>query len=364
MGPMMTTPPAAIEFVDEARVAPLTQLDLARDGRIGRFNGGVYRADGSVVEAGLHVKDRYRNEPDALATGAEAMRVPGAHLFGGMLQNTHFGHFMVESLGRLWAAGQLRQVDSVVFYPRHLERPLPGYAKELLWLLGIEADICLASSLMQFETLAVPTPMVTRSGYLAGYPAARRMTQELRGVGRGAGAKKLYVSRSRLNPRDGAILLEERIEQNLEREGYTVIHPERLTIAQQLAHYNSAEHLVFADGSALHLYALVARPDQRVFVVWRRKRNGMFGWQIRSFGGAVVEGAPCVQRLWVPEVSFGAMAQAKAVLDFDDLRRQLVAGGFIGGDGWRDPGAADFSEALERIRTLTKLQYAEQTDIG
>ncbi len=45
-------------------------------------------------------------------------KLAGKHLFCGMLQNSHFGHFMVESVSRLWASGFLKDIDSLVFYKR------------------------------------------------------------------------------------------------------------------------------------------------------------------------------------------------------------------------------------------------------
>jgi hypothetical protein len=56
-----------------------------------------------------------------------------------------------------------------------------------------------------------------------------------------------------------------------EAHGYTIIRPETMSLSRQIIAYNAVEELVFAEGSALHLYAPVARPDQRVFVIWRRK---------------------------------------------------------------------------------------------
>lgn len=321
---------ASIRIVHDGIVAPLTNLQPRKDGRLGQFDGGVYTSEFEPVSEGLQEKQGYENAPVELDGGDVVAEVTGRHLFGGMLQNTHFGHFMVESTVRLWALDVVEPPDTLVFYSRIPGRPLPSYATQLFELVGFEGDVTIVDQPTSFTELLVPSPLA-RSAWVWGYESNRKVFQKLRDIPAGP-HRKIYISRSRLSGNDGAILFEERVEQELSRAGYAIIHPQEISMREQLAIYNGAEDIIFSDGSALHLYALVARPDQRAFVVWRRKAGGFFSAQVESFGGTPLSGAGSVKELWVPAAVPTATANARAVLDFDHLFSELNSLGFI--DGW------------------------------
>jgi len=352
--------PPRIEILSKGRVAPLTNMTVARGGKRGEFDGGAYYSDGSVCATGLQIKGSLDNRPRAIGESEIAERISGCHIFGGLLQNRHFGHFITESITRIWAAEYLSSdFRSIVFYLRSLDRPIAGFVGNVLNELSPGLEVRFVSAPTEFEILAVPEQIGhPKHGFVYGHSAVRRAFRKAR-ANRSAGPKKVYVSRSALKAMEGGFLLEELLEQNLEREGYVIIHPQELSIKEQLDIYYSAENLVFAEGSALHLYALMARPEQRVFSVWRRKMSGGFDWQIRSFGGAPLCGTPSIRRMWVPGSEFGAAARARADLDFEDLRRQLMAGGFISGSNWKNPSDEEIADELGRLQKVTKTPFIE-----
>jgi hypothetical protein len=352
---------ASIDLLTGGGVAPLTQFNVAQAGQPGVFDGGVYDATGAVSITGIQWKGGYRNEPVTHGSISAWIEEPGCHVFGGMMQNRHFGHFMAESLSRLWALKTLgRDFRSVVFYLRTPEKPMPPWAIDTISFIAPEVQVRAIAAPTRFEVLAVPAQLAYRgTGYIYGHSMVRRSMAPLRQF-RAGGAKRVYVSRSQLAAADGGFLLETVLEQNLAAEGYRIIHPQKLPVREQLEAYNDASDLIFADGSAIHLYALVAREDQRVFNIWRRKPGGGFADQIRSFGGQRVQGKPCIRSLWMPPVGFGAATKMKAALDFAVLRDQLVTCDFITGRGWTVPTAADFERDLERLQTVTRVEYREQ----
>jgi Glycosyltransferase 61 len=351
---------ASIEILHNGRVAPLTSLEPAGKGKKGIFDGGAYYRDGELCGRGLQLKSAYENRPAVLAGDAVQERVQGRHLFCGMLQNGHFGHCMVESLSRLWAVRHLEgALDSLAFYLRTPGRPIARFANEIFELIAPKLQVRVVSCPTEFELLVVPEQLAHPTlGVISGHPANRDLVAPLRSV-RSDGPRKVYVSRSRLKQHEGGVLLETLIEENLEREGYAVIHPQELSIREQLGIYNSAEKLVFAEGSALHLYAFVARAEQRVFVVWRRKLGRTFDWHVNAFGGPPVQGTPCIKKVYVPELDFGAMVRARALLDFHALKSQLAEGSFIDGSSWQAPTDSDCEADLSRIRSAAKHAFVE-----
>lgn len=341
-----------IEFLKHSYIAPLTKLTPATSKINGYFDGGVYYSNGIVCEHGLQIKGSYKNSPAPIQYGSDLNYMHGKCLFGGMLQNEHFGHFLIESLSRIWATQYLsHEFDSIVFYPRIPSLPIPSFVIQLFDLLEIEAKVKIVTSITKFDLLAVPTQIVDRcSGVIYGHPVVRSLFSKLSKISSG-GPKKIYISRSHLKANDGAILLEKIIEENLKNEGYEIVYPEKISIREQLDIYNSADILIFSDGSALHLYALISKPYQKVFIVWRKKMNGIFDWQIQSFGGPKIEGLPCVVKIYTSkEDAEKQMVSAKAVIDFSNLKSQLILGGFIAGHNWINPSEKDFLSELAEMQ--------------
>ncbi|WP_162148539.1 glycosyltransferase 61 family protein [Asticcacaulis sp. AC402] len=350
-----------VEFIANAYVLPLTKLHLAGAGR-GHFDGGAYYADGNVCPAALHIKEAYDNQPVPFDTQGVTGQLEGSHVFGGMLQNEHFGHFMVESLCRLWALSTLDgDFRSLVYYNRIPRAPTANFIPQVLDLLCPGVPITLIREPTRIARLAVPTPICNpKNGVLLGHSAMAAMLAPVRAL-RGAGHKRIYVSRARLKPADGMILGETFIEKSLEAEGYHIVYPEELSISEQFKLYNDAYMLVFADGSAAHLYALVARRNQKVFIIWRRKLNYTYIRQIQSFGGYKVHGESTITELFVPADAPEAVTQGKGRPDFNSLKAQLQRAGCITGRGWQAPTEDDIRRQLADIEETLNIRLVRQT---
>ncbi len=83
-----------------------------------------------------------------------------------------------------------------------------------------------------------------------------------------AGAR-LWLSRSQLDS-DARDLNAEATEARLEAAGWTVIHPQTLSIRDQLAHLSRAEVIAGEEGSAFHLLALLEDLSSKRLEVFRR----------------------------------------------------------------------------------------------
>jgi hypothetical protein len=338
---------ASLELLSRGCVAPLTFIESARSDRLGRFDGSVHYSSGEICELGKVGLLRHNYEPAPLDVNL-LLHSDGHHVFGGLLHNGHFGHFIAESLARLWAFDHLdAKYSSVVFYLRQTHLPVAGFVSETLEILipNIETQIVRVPT--EFEVLAVPQEL-KKGSYIVGHPLVKAMCKRLRSRDTG-GAKKVYVSRSRLSLGQGGIFYDHLVDEYMQAEGYRVLYPETMSVREQLDAYAAAERLVFADGSALHLYALVANPDQYVFVIWRRGKYGIFNWQVNSFGGPPVQGEPCLEQLWVPEDKAPDAAHGKAVLNFSLLSKQLREAGFITHAPWDELKPSEIEKQLAMV---------------
>ncbi|MGI4746857.1 MAG: glycosyltransferase 61 family protein [Janthinobacterium lividum] len=346
-----------IEFLYRGRVSPLTHIRFATRERVGSFNGGAYYRSNEVCDVGLQIKPSYKNEPTLLDTKG-LLEARGNYVFGGMLQNEHFGHFIGESLCRVWAFSQLDpSFNSLVFYRRNISLPVAGFVKQVLSIVSPGVSLYIVDAPTQFDMLAVPEQITdVGSGFVHGHVLMHGFQKKMQAIGEG-GAKRVFVSRSKLSRREGGFFGDRLLDHYLEAEGYHVIYPERMTIEEQLAAYNGADQLIFSEGSSLHLYALAAKPAQEVFVIWRRMRHTMFDWQVQSFGAKPLMGKPWIEQLWVPENEIPDAVHGLSVLNFKLLSNELHEAGFITAPGWDGPTEEAINEELEVISVKTNRKF-------
>jgi hypothetical protein len=364
-----------IEVVDRAvmQPGPFMVHSRQRQREVPLRDGIVHRADGSPVALSLSnwhtsVQDTL-TLPDFPADGV-AEPLDGTHLFGGLMK-FNFGILLVRCLPRLWALArpEARDVDGSVLFFWHdtarwlkgsyaPDRVFPGWARDLLELCGVR-NARLVVAPVRVERLVVPSQIGP-----VGHPRQRwhpELAAYLKTVRDKIpfvpGYEKVYLSRRLITQKSrssGGILLEEVLEENLAANGYRIVYPETLPMREQLAVYRSARDLVFADGSPMHLHALVGEPTQRVAIVYRRKPWPIFRGQYEDFGLPVTHIHRLGEVLQVP-VNDGKRTHSIefALLDFDGVRDELAALGMIDPKRWRAPSegevAAARSQAIQDV---------------
>ncbi|MBD3662884.1 FkbM family methyltransferase [Sulfitobacter aestuariivivens] len=295
---------------------------------------GVLRADGKYHAAGA----LWRNgraltiapDPPANATATRE----GTWLWGGVLW-MHFGHFLVESTSRLWALNTLQdQIDGVLFVPK---RPRNGtevheFQKEFISLLAPDMPVECIAEPTKVERLIVPGQGFGLGKMIAGTDAFRAaITADFATDIAPDGPEKLYISRSGLPAGRGNLIGETELEAHLSAQGYAIYHPQNHSLTNQIATYKAAKHIIAAEGSALHLLAMVARPTQHVAIIVRRPSGATRNLEqhLQSFAGITPVTLSQLTRSWKP---LGAAKPRlwKGELDMPALQQDLIAAGFIG----------------------------------
>ena len=301
---------------------------------------GVLQSDGaSCPQAALWRNGR------ALTTPPEKPQAPmaelsGTWLWGGVLW-MHFGHFLVESTSRLWALDHLKEeIDGVLFIPKRPRNSgeVAGYQRDFLQLLGCDKEMRSLEAPARVERLIVPGQGFGLGSLITGTQPfrdsiARNFAREVAPEG----AEKLYISRSKLPAGRGNLIGEEALEQALAAEGYHIFHPEKHDLRTQIAAYKAARQVIAAEGSALHLLAMVARSEQQVAIVVRRPSAATRGLEqhLQSFAGITPVTLYHLIQSWKPK---GAAKSRlwMGEIDMAALQGSLAAAGFIapGGAPW------------------------------
>ncbi|MEM7488277.1 MAG: glycosyltransferase 61 family protein, partial [Pseudomonadota bacterium] len=269
-------------------------------------------------------------------------RLSGTWLWGGTLYD-HFGHFLIESQARLWqihACGIPCQ--GIVFVPKRPRRTggARHFQADVLAAWGIDAEVQLATRPTSVERLIVTPQGIGLGARIAGTPEMRRTAWDHFGIGIAPdGPDRLYVSRSRLAPEHGAILLEPEIEAALAVDGYTAFHPQDHDIPTQIARYKAARQIIICDGSPAHLFAYLARPSQQVGYLPRRRiwHDGPVD-HIAAFARRRPRLLPMPAREWLPRVPKTFRNVFYSMHDMAELGAALAAAEMIETlSAWADP---------------------------
>lgn len=308
---------------------------------------GVRRADGTRARFGTDVFLHRRSRPvplDALET--EAGQRMGRCIYGGVI-GPGFGHLLTQSTGRLWLCDLFPKAPVLFVSSRRGLTGIPDYFVHVLRELGIGNPVELVCQPLQVEELILGEELCNlhrRPSVMPQFPAWLRAHRLATPVKPGS---HLYVSRARLGLFNGQFLQETVLEAFLQQQGYRVIHPETLSMAEQMHAYGSAEKLVFADGSAVHLWSLIARPEQQAAMILRRPLDGHIA---RWF-----QGLPDVRLdyLDVRVADFsrqgGPTNTSVALLDLQALCAALRRLGFLATDKTVGPPRTELEAWLERM---------------
>jgi hypothetical protein len=188
-------------------------------------------------------------------------RLPGEYAYAGPIYG-HFGHFMAEMVHRIVPSLRNNPDLPFIFVSTKGWDPHPNYAQFPEFVKNILSFLNIAASRVRVvsQNTIVERLHVFESGSdLVGGPKPG-YTDMLREFslsrlkelyGRISRPRKIYVSRSALVPQ-GMILGESYFEDQLAKDGFTVLRPEEISFTAQIDYYHKAETIIFPEGSACH----------------------------------------------------------------------------------------------------------------
>jgi hypothetical protein len=316
---------------------------------------GVLRPDGTFVARSITWRGSAQVTVAPPVPKPETVgRLPGRWLFLGPLFG-HFGHFLVESIARIWAFDRLRgEIDGVLYVPKFQNRPehVAGVYRPFLEALGVTAPMVNIEDPVQVDVLHVPEQGFGMFQMIEGAPEFRDFIRAHAGRGIAPhGPPRIYISRTELPPARGSILGERVLQTRLEAEGYVPFHPQKHDFATQIAAYKAATHVVSLDASPLHLLALVGNGRQKVGIIARRAGglDEIFARQIRAFHEAEAYPLGFLVRNWIEEAASRPSRTSWGEVNFAALSVALREAGLItGAVPW--PGLTEAERAAEVAR--------------
>lgn len=314
---------------------------------------GVLRQDGSFCEFSRGIMGPRRATEDAVPRDGQALQLSGRHLFGGWIR-PHFGHFLLESTPRLWVLDEMSdEIDGVVFIPFRSggARKARNRYRPLLDIFTGGKPLNIISKPTQVEELIVPDPGFGHGIRITGSPRYRAFLRaQIEKAIAANGPERLYISRTQLLDKRGGVFGESQIEALLEKDGFTIFHPQLFSAEEQLAHYSAAREIVCLDGSALHMAAYAIQPGTRVGMIFRRRAGLLKGLvsQLETFGDAEVICLDALRNSWVDENARRVDFRSIGELDLPRLQAMLTDAGFL--------------SSQPKVQDLTSAEIAEIID--
>lgn len=324
---------------------------------------GVLTPHGHFVEQSISWSNSTTpvNSAPTLPANAEIRDLPGSYIFGGIYYG-HFGHFIVESLARIWALDAVgHRVDGMIFTPKtpRITQHHVQHYRQVLTSFGIELPIEIAHEVTRIEKLYVPRQGFGMFDLIDGSPEFRDYINRHAGQNVPAeGPERLYVSRSLLPTHRGSILGEYKVEEYLAAEGYEIFHPQKSSQNEQIARYRAAKYVIGTDCSPLHLLGYVGNSGQKAAVLTRRSMEiGAFlVRQLKVFKGMQASEINCLLNDWMPQPGSRPSRSSWGEVDFPRMHAELLVAGLIS-----NPTPWPALTRAERDAEINRLEESHQT---
>ncbi|WP_217522744.1 glycosyltransferase family 61 protein [Vibrio metschnikovii] len=249
-------------------------IALQRHGSDFRFYGGLYDENDQYLLDGGLVTNKQQIilplEKNQLPDFNNSQHLSGLSLYAGVLHN-HYGHFLTESLARLWPIKQIEQIDHIVYLST--TEHVPDFVYQFFELIGLKDKLhIIDSESLIVEKLIVAKPTLEYPNqFQSDYLALREELLSHNDFPSNTDTRPLFVSRTNLCAGYERMIIGERqIEQRLSASGAVVIYPETLSLEEQIRYFNAHQTIIGYAGSAMH-NLLYTRGNKQILMYTGRK---------------------------------------------------------------------------------------------
>jgi hypothetical protein len=188
--------------------------------------------------------------------------------------NPHFGHFLLESLGRWWPLTEdLNHIDNYLFHVREsadLERP---FIKDCFSALGINRNnMVVFDRPVRLKSVIIAEPSLQIGSHI--FSKYKELLNKL-SIALGSQAKNrsdqpVFLSRSSEKGGVRTYVGEEKVEQFLVDKGVRIVYPSRLPLSKQFRVVNEHNLVIGFQGS--QMFNLIGALDSRTVITLADQR--------------------------------------------------------------------------------------------
>lgn len=235
--------------------------------RGGKWVVGVYDRNGDPVSSSLRVRDSQASPTQRPLCPADISKDPRCAYYLGV-DAAHFGHFLLETLCRAWAWPWSDRPPRMIAVIQ--AAPLRRFARAFLRLIpGLANRVEIVSSTTRFATVLVPSPtfVIGTGAHYVFKELCSRIAERAGANNRPMTDQPVYLSRAGLgSTAKRAIMDEVELEEFLAGQGFRIVRPETLPVAEQVAVVNEHRWIVAPMGSACHTRLFALRPTNLLMI--------------------------------------------------------------------------------------------------
>ena len=260
-----------VEKYKNATILPLKRVE-GDDLLFGR--GGVVTERGQYVELSA-IKDRIQFSYECLNNSFVDEKV----VYCGYLVN-QWGHFLIEAAARLWffLKEDDDSINHYVFFLQHNEkRIISGNYREFFELLGIWNKVSFINQPTQYREVIVPEIGYGRMVYYTEpfkdvfFKICNEALSKSNGMNL-KGYSKIFFSRSQIKDIGKKEFGLDLLDHYFQKNGYKVLHPEKMTLSELLFYMNKADEIAMLSGS-VHHNVLFAEDNKKIILIERNVIN-------------------------------------------------------------------------------------------
>jgi len=243
------------DVLDQAEVYPYIE---------GKY--GVY-FNGSILSDSLTKRHGTQSTFNEVVSNKKTNLHLDKAIYGGLLL-THYGHFVFESLSRLWYT-RIDKDSPIIFCSKQKE--IKKYQKEIFDILGIKNHVIIAKEPIAVNELTMPTPGARIRDYLSehheSFLACCPYVEE-------NATRCIWLSRSSLKRFVHKVNNEDELEKALKKIGWEIFNPQDFSVAEQVQILSESKRIAGFVGSAFHTLLLIKNFSGQVIIFQRNPHNG------------------------------------------------------------------------------------------
>jgi hypothetical protein len=241
---------------------------------------GVYDATGRLIEAAAYYRGPGKRlagqSPICVADVADVADAPyapaGRYIYLGNVID-HYGHFLLSSMSRVWAlrSHDLRETPLVGHGPGVPDGWFShSFVRGLYGAAGVvQEDFAVFEQPVRIRELIVPRPSLEEHNFAyavhaeIAHACGDRLakTQDLSTV-----RDMVYISKHALHAHPTGLSNEAALVMAFERAGVPIVHPQYLSLAQQVALFRTTRRIIGQVGSAFHTTILSPPGPDQAFI--------------------------------------------------------------------------------------------------
>lgn len=222
-----------------------------------RMEGFLYQDNQIIESSRVRRSDEWWGHPTIDYSESELRYDNRSMLYLGRVFD-HYGHFLLESLSRLWCFNEFdnlkNEFDYYLIHIREQDFLNRSYATQLLDFLGIEREkIIWFDKLTKIKSVTIPEASISLKNFV--YTAFHQTFTPIHNKFDQVKptSQPLYLSRTLFKNKYGRNFInEDKLENLLIEKGFNVVHPQFLSLEKQMYLFNRHKYIIGLRGSALH----------------------------------------------------------------------------------------------------------------